>query len=144
MGLHAETICCFSRCCIAHYTGIVNNGFLRQFNGQIYFIAQHYAEGSLWVFLFVFGSICLLGNRTLSKRSFDVCAKFTESNNETKTTTLWRLFCNSSLHNATCDDYFSLNNVTEIQGIPGIMSGILIGKSESTEFLVNTEYWFCL
>uniref|UniRef100_A0A493TGW1 Solute carrier family 12 member 7 n=1 Tax=Anas platyrhynchos platyrhynchos TaxID=8840 RepID=A0A493TGW1_ANAPP len=76
--------------------------------------------------LFVFGSICLLGNRTLSKRSFDVCAKFTESNNETKTTTLWRLFCNSSLHNATCDDYFSLNNVTEIQGIPGIMSGVLI------------------
>ncbi|XP_057223445.1 solute carrier family 12 member 7-like isoform X2 [Malurus melanocephalus] len=69
--------------------------------------------------------ICLLGNRTLSKRSFDVCAKFTESNNETKTTHLWRLFCDSSLLNATCDDYFSLNNVTEIQGIPGIMSGVL-------------------
>ncbi|XP_071660776.1 solute carrier family 12 member 7 isoform X3 [Patagioenas fasciata] len=69
--------------------------------------------------------ICLLGNRTLSKRSFDVCAKFTENNNETKTTTLWRLFCDSSLFNATCDDYFSLNNVTEIQGIPGIMSGVL-------------------
>ncbi|XP_017599128.1 PREDICTED: solute carrier family 12 member 7 isoform X3 [Corvus brachyrhynchos] len=69
--------------------------------------------------------ICLLGNRTLSKRSFDVCAKFTESNNKTKTTPLWRLFCDSSLLNATCDDYFSLNNVTEIQGIPGIMSGVL-------------------
>uniref|UniRef100_A0A8B9N0P9 Amino acid permease/ SLC12A domain-containing protein n=1 Tax=Accipiter nisus TaxID=211598 RepID=A0A8B9N0P9_9AVES len=69
--------------------------------------------------------ICLLGNRTLSKRSFDVCAKFTESNNETKTTALWRLFCDSSFLNATCDDYFSLNNVTEIQGIPGIMSGVL-------------------
>ncbi|XP_037984008.1 solute carrier family 12 member 7-like isoform X7 [Motacilla alba alba] len=69
--------------------------------------------------------ICLLGNRTLSKRSFDVCAKFTESNNETKTTPLWHLFCDSSLLNATCDDYFSLNNVTEIQGIPGIMSGVL-------------------
>ncbi|XP_059705474.1 solute carrier family 12 member 7 isoform X2 [Haemorhous mexicanus] len=69
--------------------------------------------------------ICLLGNHTLSKRSFDVCAKFTESNNETKTTPLWRMFCDSSLLNATCDDYFSLNNVTEIQGIPGIMSGVL-------------------
>ncbi|XP_039917662.1 solute carrier family 12 member 7 isoform X5 [Hirundo rustica] len=69
--------------------------------------------------------ICLLGNRTLSKRSFDVCAKFTESNNETKTTPLWRLFCDSSLLNATCDEYFSLNNVTEIQGIPGIRSGVL-------------------
>ncbi|KFW87886.1 Solute carrier family 12 member 7, partial [Phalacrocorax carbo] len=76
--------------------------------------------------------ICLLGNRTLSKRSFDVCAKFTESNNETKTTTLWSLFCDSSLLNATCDDYFSLNNVTEIQGIPGIMSGVLSDNLWST------------
>ncbi|XP_068057243.1 solute carrier family 12 member 7-like isoform X1 [Anomalospiza imberbis] len=75
--------------------------------------------------------ICLLGNRTLSKRSFDVCAKFTESNNETKTTSLWRLFCDSSLLNATCDDYFSLNNVTEIQGIPGIMSGVLTGQKST-------------
>ncbi|NXE27097.1 S12A7 protein, partial [Ardeotis kori] len=76
--------------------------------------------------------ICLLGNRTLSKRNFDVCAKFTESNNETKTTALWRLFCDSSLLNATCDDYFSLNNVTEIQGIPGIMSGVLTDNLWST------------
>ncbi|KAM9231593.1 solute carrier family 12 member 7-like isoform 2-T2 [Leptosomus discolor] len=76
--------------------------------------------------------ICLLGNRTLSKRSFDVCAKFTESNNETKTTTLWRLFCDSPLLNATCDDYFRLNNVTEIQGIPGIMSGVLTDNLWST------------
>ncbi|XP_027531723.1 solute carrier family 12 member 7-like isoform X2 [Neopelma chrysocephalum] len=76
--------------------------------------------------------ICLLGNRTLSKRSFDVCAKFTESNNETKTTPLWRLFCDSSLLNATCDDYFRLNNVTEIQGIPGIMSGVLTDNLWST------------
>ncbi|XP_067147151.1 solute carrier family 12 member 7 isoform X3 [Apteryx mantelli] len=70
--------------------------------------------------------ICLVGNRTLSKRNFHVCAKYTESNNETKTTRLWRLFCDSSLLNATCDDYFALNNVTEIQGIPGITSGVLI------------------
>uniref|UniRef100_A0A8B9G3Y1 Solute carrier family 12 member 7 n=2 Tax=Amazona collaria TaxID=241587 RepID=A0A8B9G3Y1_9PSIT len=76
--------------------------------------------------------ICLLGNRTLSKRSFDVCAKFTESDNETRTTTLWHLFCDSSSLNATCDDYFSLNNVTEIQGIPGVMSGVLIDNLWST------------
>nr|CAG31231.1 hypothetical protein RCJMB04_3h10 [Gallus gallus] len=76
--------------------------------------------------------ICLLGNRTLSKRSFDVCAKFTERNNETKTTNLWLLFCNSSLPTAMCDDYFSLNNVTEIQGIPGILSGVLIDNLWST------------
>uniref|UniRef100_A0A8C6K662 Amino acid permease/ SLC12A domain-containing protein n=1 Tax=Melopsittacus undulatus TaxID=13146 RepID=A0A8C6K662_MELUD len=76
--------------------------------------------------------ICLLGNRTLSKRSFDVCAKFIESNNETRTTTLWRLFCDSSSLNATCDGYFSLNNVTEIQGIPGITSGVLFDNLWST------------
>uniref|UniRef100_A0A663MHJ4 Solute carrier family 12 member 7 n=1 Tax=Athene cunicularia TaxID=194338 RepID=A0A663MHJ4_ATHCN len=83
--------------------------------------------------------ICLLGNRTLSKRNFDVCAKFTESNNETKTTSLWRLFCDSSLLNATCDDYFTLNNVTEIQGIPGIMSGVLTGKSENNLWSTYSE-----
>lgn len=93
--------------------------------------SQPCVEGTL-IFIFPVYSICLLGNRTLSKRSFAVCAKFTESNNETKTTPLWRLFCDSSLLNATCDDYFSLNNVTEIQGIPGIMSGVLTGKLEST------------
>uniref|UniRef100_A0A8C6Z184 Amino acid permease/ SLC12A domain-containing protein n=1 Tax=Nothoprocta perdicaria TaxID=30464 RepID=A0A8C6Z184_NOTPE len=70
--------------------------------------------------------ICLLGNRTLSKRNFDVCAKFIESNNETRTTKLWRLFCDGPLLNATCDDYFALNNVTEIQGIPGVTSGVLL------------------
>uniref|UniRef100_K7FPF4 Solute carrier family 12 member 7 n=1 Tax=Pelodiscus sinensis TaxID=13735 RepID=K7FPF4_PELSI len=70
--------------------------------------------------------ICLLGNRTLSRRNFDICAKFIEVNNETVTTKLWSLFCDGPSLNATCDEYFSLNNVTEIQGIPGIASGVLI------------------
>uniref|UniRef100_A0A8C3TKI3 Solute carrier family 12 member 7 n=1 Tax=Chelydra serpentina TaxID=8475 RepID=A0A8C3TKI3_CHESE len=70
--------------------------------------------------------ICLLGNRTLSRHNFDICAKFIEVNNETVTTKLWSLFCDSPSLNATCDEYFNLNNVTEIQGIPGIASGVLI------------------
>uniref|UniRef100_A0A8C0GTM5 Amino acid permease/ SLC12A domain-containing protein n=1 Tax=Chelonoidis abingdonii TaxID=106734 RepID=A0A8C0GTM5_CHEAB len=70
--------------------------------------------------------ICLLGNRTLSRRNFDICAKFIEVNNETVTTKLWSLFCDNRSLNATCDEYFNLNNVTEIQGIPGIASGVLI------------------
>uniref|UniRef100_A0A8C3HS35 Solute carrier family 12 member 7 n=1 Tax=Chrysemys picta bellii TaxID=8478 RepID=A0A8C3HS35_CHRPI len=70
--------------------------------------------------------ICLLGNRTLSRRNFDICAKFIEVNNETMTTKLWSLFCDNPSLNATCDEYFNLNNVTEIQGIPGIASGVLI------------------
>uniref|UniRef100_A0A667FT51 Solute carrier family 12 member 7 n=1 Tax=Lynx canadensis TaxID=61383 RepID=A0A667FT51_LYNCA len=70
--------------------------------------------------------VCLLGNRTLSRRGFDVCAKVHIVNNSTMPTALWGLFCNSSMPNATCDEYFAQNNVTEIQGIPGVASGVLL------------------
>ena len=73
--------------------------------------------------------VCLLGNRTLSRRGFDVCAKVHTVNNSTMPTALWGLFCNSSMPNATCDEYFAQNNVTEIQGIPGVASGVLLGES---------------
>lgn len=72
--------------------------------------------------------VCLLGNRTLSKRSFDTCAKVQMVNNSTVTTALWRLFCNGSSPSTTCDEYFVQNNVTEIQGIPGVASGVFLGK----------------
>uniref|UniRef100_A0A8D3CHF3 Solute carrier family 12 member 5b n=1 Tax=Scophthalmus maximus TaxID=52904 RepID=A0A8D3CHF3_SCOMX len=69
--------------------------------------------------------VCLLGNRTLLSKGYDVCAKVIEIDNETITTKLWRSFCDSESLNATCDEYFTNNNVTEIQGIPGVTSGIL-------------------
>ncbi|ERE71578.1 solute carrier family 12 member 5-like protein [Cricetulus griseus] len=69
--------------------------------------------------------ICLLGNRTLSRHGFDVCAKLAWEGNETVTTQLWGLFCSSRFLNATCDEYFTRNNVTEIQGIPGAASGLI-------------------
>ncbi|KTG44319.1 hypothetical protein cypCar_00009581 [Cyprinus carpio] len=69
--------------------------------------------------------VCVLGNRTLVWKGFDVCAKVIERENATVTTQLWRLFCDSEFLNATCDSYFVNNNITEIQGIPGVMSGIL-------------------
>uniref|UniRef100_A0A8C7ZAD1 Solute carrier family 12 member 5a n=1 Tax=Oryzias sinensis TaxID=183150 RepID=A0A8C7ZAD1_9TELE len=72
-----------------------------------------------------FFPVCLLGNRTLVSKSFDVCAKTLETANGTVTTQMWRIFCDSPLLNATCDPYFAANNVTQIQGIPGITSGIL-------------------
>jgi len=57
-----------------------------------------------------------------------VCAKVVEVDNETVATTrLWSSFCDSPALNATCDEYFASNNVTEIQGIPGVTSGILAG-----------------
>ncbi|XP_061653450.1 solute carrier family 12 member 7-like isoform X2 [Phyllopteryx taeniolatus] len=70
-------------------------------------------------------TVCLLGNRSLKNENFQVCAKTETVNNQTLTTDLWRLFCNSEHLNATCDDYFSLNNVTEIPAIPGLLSGVL-------------------
>nr|XP_057907523.1 solute carrier family 12 member 5b isoform X3 [Doryrhamphus excisus] len=69
--------------------------------------------------------VCLLGNRTLMSKGYDICAKVIEIDNETVTTKLWRSFCDSEYLNATCDDYFINNNITEIQGIPGVTSGIL-------------------
>uniref|UniRef100_A0A8C4HCF1 Solute carrier family 12 member 5b n=1 Tax=Dicentrarchus labrax TaxID=13489 RepID=A0A8C4HCF1_DICLA len=69
--------------------------------------------------------VCLLGNRTLVSKGYDICAKVIEIDNETITTKLWRSFCDSEYLNATCDEYFTNNNITEIQGIPGVTSGIL-------------------
>ncbi|MGH0188682.1 UNVERIFIED_CONTAM: hypothetical protein FKN15_030664 [Acipenser sinensis] len=71
--------------------------------------------------------ICILGNRTLIRKDFDLCAKVVEVGNQTVTTKLWSLFCNSTFLNATCDEYFINNNVTEVQGIPGVASGIITG-----------------
>ncbi|KAK3571618.1 hypothetical protein QTP86_015353 [Hemibagrus guttatus] len=70
--------------------------------------------------------VCLLGNRTLQNQDFDKCLK-TEiiNDNITVTTKLWSLFCDSSHLNATCDEYFRKNNVTEVQGIPGLTSGVI-------------------
>lgn len=83
--------------------------------------------------------ICLLGNRTLSRHGFDVCAKLAWEGNETVTTRLWGLFCSSRFLNATCDEYFMRNNVTEIQGIPGAASGLIKGLREGRG-LVSREH----
>ncbi|CAI5780250.1 solute carrier family 12 member 7 isoform X2 [Podarcis lilfordi] len=70
--------------------------------------------------------VCLLGNRTLVRDTDFPCVKYYEENNMTVTTKLWENFCSSPLLNATCDEYFILNNVTEIQGIPGVASGVFL------------------
>uniref|UniRef100_A0A669DAC7 Solute carrier family 12 member 7a n=1 Tax=Oreochromis niloticus TaxID=8128 RepID=A0A669DAC7_ORENI len=58
-------------------------------------------------------SVCLLGNRTLKNEMFEKCAKTDVE--------LWKLFCDSPYPNATCDEYFALNNLTEIQATPGVL-----------------------
>ncbi|XP_061921838.1 solute carrier family 12 member 6-like isoform X1 [Entelurus aequoreus] len=42
-----------------------------------------------------------------------------------KTTYLWSRYCQSTELNASCDDYFSTNNFSRIDGIPGLASGII-------------------
>ncbi|KAF7242781.1 Solute carrier family 12 member 6 [Varanus komodoensis] len=70
--------------------------------------------------------VCVLGNRTLSRDHFDVCAKTTVVGNDTAPSNLMKLFCpGNSTASGHCDKYFELNNVTEIPGIPGAASGIL-------------------
>ncbi|XP_011808537.1 PREDICTED: solute carrier family 12 member 7 [Colobus angolensis palliatus] len=76
--------------------------------------------------------VCLLGNRTLSRRSFDACVKAYVTHNNSATSALWGLFCNGSQPSATCDEYFIQNNVTEIQGIPGAASGVFLENLWST------------
>lgn len=69
----------------------------------------------------------MLGNRTLQNNNFDTCLKTKIIDNLTVTTKLWRLFCDGPELNATCNEYFVLNNVTEMQGIPGLTSKVISG-----------------
>lgn len=54
------------------------------------------------------------------------------------TTKLWSLFCKGPELNASCNEYFTLNNVTEIQGIPGLTSGVISGQT-SHVWVLNTD-----
>uniref|UniRef100_A0A3B3Z889 Solute carrier family 12 member 6 n=1 Tax=Periophthalmus magnuspinnatus TaxID=409849 RepID=A0A3B3Z889_9GOBI len=58
--------------------------------------------------------VCMLGNRTINAHDFVTVM----------TTDLWRHFCHSEL-NDSCDEYFNNNNFTEIDGIPGLASGVI-------------------
>ncbi|ETE64835.1 Solute carrier family 12 member 4 [Ophiophagus hannah] len=89
-------------------------------------ILSIYAGSIKSIFSPPFFPVCMLGNRTLSRDQFDICAKTTMIDNVTVPTNLTNLFCPG--YNTTsghCDEYFHLNNVTEIVGIPGAASGIL-------------------
>uniref|UniRef100_A0A665VG81 Solute carrier family 12 member 6 n=1 Tax=Echeneis naucrates TaxID=173247 RepID=A0A665VG81_ECHNA len=41
------------------------------------------------------------------------------------TTSLWKQFCQGPELNSSCDEYFMTNNFSEIEGIPGLASGII-------------------
>ncbi|XP_014884133.1 solute carrier family 12 member 7 isoform X3 [Poecilia latipinna] len=69
--------------------------------------------------------VCMLGNRTLQNLQFDKCLKTEIINNNTVSTQLWRLFCDGPDLSSTCNEYFVNNNLTLIQGIPGLASGVI-------------------
>ncbi|KAF0028337.1 hypothetical protein F2P81_019424 [Scophthalmus maximus] len=71
--------------------------------------------------------VCMLGNRTLQNHNFDKCLKTEDIDNMTVTTKLWKQFCDGPELNATCNEYFLNNNVTVVQGIPGLTSGVISG-----------------
>lgn len=65
---------------------------------------------------------------------FETCAKTEVVKNKTVITELWSLFCNSKYPNATCDEYFNLNNLTELRAIPGLLSGVIKGEKENRKY----------
>uniref|UniRef100_A0A1A8R8P0 Solute carrier family 12, member 7a n=3 Tax=Nothobranchius TaxID=28779 RepID=A0A1A8R8P0_9TELE len=66
-------------------------------------------------------NVCLLGNRSLRGEMIQSCSKMEVVKNISVRTNLWDFFCT----NETCDEYFLLNNLTEIKAIPGLLSGII-------------------
>lgn len=70
----------------------------------------------------------MLGNRTLVRDRFDVCSKTVVTGNLTAHSQLWERFCVPGNMSMQCDEYFLHNNLTEIQGIPGLGSGIIRGN----------------
>lgn len=80
-----------------------------------------------------------MGNRTLRNDNFETCAKTQTVKNVTMTTDLWDVFCHGHYTNATCDSYFTLNNVTEIQAIPGLLSGVIKGKNMTLSFVLSSD-----
>lgn len=75
-----------------------------------------------------FCRVCLLGNRSLNSGMFDNCAKTEVVKNSTRTTELWSHFCGGQHSNKTCDEYFSLNNLTEMDAIPGFLNRVIQGE----------------
>uniref|UniRef100_A0A673N3I7 Solute carrier family 12 member 4-like n=1 Tax=Sinocyclocheilus rhinocerous TaxID=307959 RepID=A0A673N3I7_9TELE len=89
-------------------------------------IVSIYAGAVKSIFLPPEFPICMLGNRTLVRDLFDVCGKTVVVGNDTIPSQLWKNFCSSeNSSSAHCDEYFLHNNITEIQGIPGLASGII-------------------
>ncbi|KAM4708761.1 solute carrier family 12 member 6 isoform 4-T5 [Discoglossus pictus] len=83
--------------------------------------------------------VCVLGNRTLSSLHFTDCAKTVVKDNVTLPSDLWDLFCHPpGLLNSTCDEYFDHNNVTVIEGIPGL-SGSVITENVWSNYLQKGE-----
>lgn len=86
--------------------------------------------------------VCLLGERLLetpkhwspgnySSDPYDWCTKNTTGD-------IWRRYCTDGNGTESCDDYFNKNDVSLLQAIPGIASGI-IAKNAFSSYLGQGE-----
>uniref|UniRef100_A0A4W6C889 Solute carrier family 12 member 6 n=1 Tax=Lates calcarifer TaxID=8187 RepID=A0A4W6C889_LATCA len=84
------------------------------------------------------GAVCMLGNRTINGHEIydSQCGKTFLTVGPTfeptrapaqveKATSLWKQFCDGLELNASCDEFFKANNFSQIEGIPGLASGII-------------------
>uniref|UniRef100_A0AAQ4PVP0 Solute carrier family 12 member 4 n=1 Tax=Gasterosteus aculeatus aculeatus TaxID=481459 RepID=A0AAQ4PVP0_GASAC len=71
-------------------------------------------------------SLFLALNTCLKGKDRELSSVFCFVGNTTVPSQLWEMFClPGNMSSPQCDDYFIQNNVTEIQGIPGLGSGII-------------------
>uniref|UniRef100_A0A672PAP4 Solute carrier family 12 member 7-like n=1 Tax=Sinocyclocheilus grahami TaxID=75366 RepID=A0A672PAP4_SINGR len=127
--------CCLTLMSLVVFVGVKYVNFILFYFILFYFILFYFILFYFILFYFIYfyflfcsfvlSRVCLLGNRTLQNHGFDKCMKTEIIDNVTVTTKLWSLFCKGPELNASCNEYFSLNNVTEIQGIPGLTSGVI-------------------
>lgn len=81
--------------------------------------------------------MCVLGKRLLKDIDISNCTKAVGS-------PLYNTFCNSSLASATCDPYFKQNNLTVVNGIKGLASGVFFGECYSYSVSIDfNKYLIC-
>ncbi|XP_022047872.1 solute carrier family 12 member 7 isoform X3 [Acanthochromis polyacanthus] len=119
--------CCLALMAVVVFVGVkyVNKLALVFLACVILSILAIYAGVIKTIFEPPYFPVCMLGNRTLQNHNFDKCLKTDIVDNLTVTTQLWKLFCDGTGLNATCNKYFDENNVTMVQGIPGLTSGVI-------------------
>uniref|UniRef100_A0AAY4CT37 Solute carrier family 12 member 6 n=1 Tax=Denticeps clupeoides TaxID=299321 RepID=A0AAY4CT37_9TELE len=68
--------------------------------------------------------VCMLGNRSISGHVAQLYGCSKTVTEDVRQDDLWNVFCNSSQTNTSCE-YYLQNNLSTIEGIPGLASGVI-------------------